>query len=175
MGSADNKNHPSQLSGPPLRRIDEQELQRTLEHHKQWADARDEGKLTEGAPADFSRTDLAGLNLSGSDLRHADLHGACLRGTDLRRANLHAGDLTGANLLDARLQEADLRDANPAMICSLKPLTATTSAWTLSLLIASIPRRPTLLSNMLLIVTACCGINWCAPSRAVNRAIFSVS
>jgi len=112
MGSADNKNHPSQLSGPPLRRIDEQELQRTLEHHKQWADARDAGKLTEGGPADLSRTDLAGLNLSGSDLRHADLQGACLRGTDLRRANLHAGDLTGANLLDARLQEADLRDAN---------------------------------------------------------------
>jgi hypothetical protein len=46
VGSADNRNHQSQLSGPPLRRIDEPELQQILEHHQQWVDARDAGQQT---------------------------------------------------------------------------------------------------------------------------------
>ena len=103
MGSSDHQKHPSQFSGPPLRRIDEQELQRTLEHHKLWLNARGTEGQTAGEPADLSRTDLAGINLTGSDLWHANLQGACLCGTDLRCVNLHAADLTGANRLDARL------------------------------------------------------------------------
>lgn len=112
MDSENIQNHQSQLSGPPLRQIDEQELKQILEHHKQWADARGAGKQTTGGPADLSRTDLTGMNLAGSDLRHVNLQGACLRGTDLRSVNLHEADLSEANLLDAKLQEADLRDAN---------------------------------------------------------------
>ena len=112
MGSSDHQKHPSQKSGPPLRRIDEQELQRILELHILWLNARGTGGPTAGEPADLSRTDLSGINLTGSDLRYANLQGTCLGGTDLRCVNLHAADLTGATLLDARLQEADLRDAN---------------------------------------------------------------
>jgi len=112
MGTADNNNHQSPLSGPPLRRIDEAQLQQILEHHRQWADSRDAGRPTAGAPGDLSRTDLSGKNLSGRDLRRVNFQGACLRGTDLRCANLHAADLSGANLRDAKLMAADLRDAN---------------------------------------------------------------
>ncbi len=112
MGSADNRNHQSQLSGPPLRRIDEPELQQILEQHRHWADARDAGQQSTQGLADLSRTDLTGKNLAGRNLRRVNFQGACLRGTDLRGANLHEADLSGAILLDARLQEADLRDAN---------------------------------------------------------------
>jgi len=112
MGSADNRNHPSQLSEPPLQRIDEPEFQQILEHHQQWADAHDAGRRTAQGPADLSRTDFTGKNLAGCNLRRVNFQGACLRGTDLRGANLHSADLSGADLLNVRLQEADLRDAN---------------------------------------------------------------
>jgi hypothetical protein len=58
MGSADNRNHQSQLSGPPLRRIDEPELQQILEHHQQWVDARDAGQQTVQGPGDLSQVVL---------------------------------------------------------------------------------------------------------------------
>jgi len=107
MGTADINNHQSQLSGPPLRQIDEAQLQQILEHHQQWAAARDADRQTAGGPGDLSRTDLSDKNLSGRDLRRVNFQGACLRG-----ANLHEADLSGANLRDANLMAADLRDAN---------------------------------------------------------------
>ena len=69
------------------------------------------------ARADLSRTNLAGANLSranlaGADLTGADLTGANLTGADLTGANLSRADLTGADLTGANLRWADLTGAD---------------------------------------------------------------
>jgi hypothetical protein len=48
--------------------------------------------------------DLSGLDLRGLNLAHADLAGADLRGCDLSDARLTEADLSGANLTDADLR-----------------------------------------------------------------------
>lgn len=56
--------------------------------------------------------DLAGGNLSHTDLRNVNLSGADLRGTNLSQANLSGANLTGANLAGANLVGANLTGAN---------------------------------------------------------------
>jgi|GEM_PF-1309908 len=56
--------------------------------------------------------DLAGANLSGTDLHNGNLSGADLRRTILREANLHRANISGADLTQADLQGANLREAN---------------------------------------------------------------
>jgi uncharacterized protein YjbI with pentapeptide repeats len=91
----------------------------------QWVDSK--GKL--GEQADFSNTDLHGLNLAGKDLRGVDLTqanlcGADLSNTKLNEAYLGGSDpkspgarlcgtvLVGADLTDADFTNADLSNAN---------------------------------------------------------------
>ena len=50
---------------------------------------------------------LAGMDLSGLNMRSFDLHGA-----DLSEANLSGADLRGANLYKAVLRGVDLRGAH---------------------------------------------------------------
>lgn len=75
----------------------------------------------QGGPADFTRTWLNGLDLSGLDFSGAILRAATLNGTDLSGATLDGAilsqawmigaDLTGASLVGAELFQTQLRDA----------------------------------------------------------------
>lgn len=66
---------------------------------------------------DLTGSDLEGANLQGTDLSSADLTGANLRGVILRRADLSSvrslrgADLTGADLTEANVKESDLEGA----------------------------------------------------------------
>ena len=72
---------------------------------------------TEARPADLSRRDLSGLELSGLDFKQANLSGSRLVGTRLARANLFGATLTGVSAADADftgavLDVAVMRDAD---------------------------------------------------------------
>jgi uncharacterized protein YjbI with pentapeptide repeats/predicted small metal-binding protein len=56
--------------------------------------------------------DLAGMDLSGKNLRKADLSGADLSDANLSGADLSDANLSGADLSDAQLDRADLSRAN---------------------------------------------------------------
>lgn len=61
---------------------------------------------------DLSGADLSGAVLSRSNLRRADLSNANLRGADLYEADLYQANLQGATLADAQLTRARLVDVN---------------------------------------------------------------
>lgn len=75
-----------------------------------------EDQRSVGAVVQLCGADLAGVNLTGANLRLADLSGVNLVGADLTGA-----DLTGANLAGANLAEADLTGANLRLINSQYP------------------------------------------------------
>lgn len=62
-----------------------------------------------GESADFSHSDLAGIDLKGRELARANLHGSRLTGADFRDAGLE-----NANFFEADLTQADLRGARLA-------------------------------------------------------------
>ena len=82
----------------------QEELDKILELHKLWLNAKEDG-----AKANLREADLEGANLREADLTRADLTGANLREADLEGANLREADLTGANLTRADLEGANLR------------------------------------------------------------------
>ena len=88
------------------------ELKKILRKHLKWLN--DE---PDGVRADFSNTDLRGIDLCGANLSNAELYNVNLSGSDLRNANLSWADLrkanlSGADLSDADLHSSDLRNAN---------------------------------------------------------------
>jgi hypothetical protein len=77
-------------------------------------------KQSELAGLDLSSSDLTGANLQGTDLSSADLTGANLKAALLRRADLSSvlslkgADFTGADLTEANIRDKDL---NEAVLC----------------------------------------------------------
>ena len=82
-------------------------------------------KLEAGVTPDFSKRDLAELDLSGVDFKSANLAGAKMFGADLSRTNLSNTDLTGANLDRANIIGARLDGANLTGVSMLRPTTST--------------------------------------------------
>jgi uncharacterized protein YjbI with pentapeptide repeats len=80
-------------------------------------------KLEAGATPDFSKRDLAELDLSGVDFKSANLTGARMFGADLSRTNLSNADLSGANLDRANIIGARLDGANLSGVSMLRPTT----------------------------------------------------
>jgi uncharacterized protein YjbI with pentapeptide repeats len=88
-------------------------LAEILAAHELWV----QSDHTQGEPADLTRANLQGRDLSRRNLRSARLHGANLQGATLectifREADLQAADLSGATgLLGEQLAGANLRHA----------------------------------------------------------------
>jgi hypothetical protein len=98
----------------------EEELQRILSLHNQWAEEQSgllvRGVLLEaGAPdprrANLCNVNLAGFNLNKTNLSGAQLNGANLFTAELNNASLRMAELNDANLVGAKLNNADLVDA----------------------------------------------------------------
>ena len=88
------------------------DILRKIKNHEKWVNSNG-GK---GKKADFSRSDLKGLDLRGFNLKYANFMGADLSYTDLRKtdltgANLQNADLSWANLQEGNLQQAELKYA----------------------------------------------------------------
>jgi uncharacterized protein YjbI with pentapeptide repeats len=81
----------------------EDELRTILDRHRAWV----ESNGREGARADLSHVDLAGVSLDGVNLATAKL-----AGTNLAGAKLNGADLSGASLVRANLSGAELNLAN---------------------------------------------------------------
>jgi len=97
--------------------MEQEELDKIMEDHKEWLLNNDKGKRASLMAADLRGVDLSGVDLSGADLRgvnlaNVDLKTIGLRGADLRGATLKGADLSDANLSWAVLGGADLSDVN---------------------------------------------------------------
>lgn len=68
------------------------------------------------AGVDLSGTDLRGIAFRGAELYKADFRYSSLSGADFRSANLIGANFSGADLLKANLLGADLRGANLKLI-----------------------------------------------------------
>jgi uncharacterized protein YjbI with pentapeptide repeats len=105
---------------PKLRTISDEELERILQDHLRWLEAKDKTDL-EPLRADLSRAQLKGADLIAATLREANLTeaqlqeailiGAQLQRADLRRAHLQRANMLQANLNGAVLYAAQLEDA----------------------------------------------------------------
>ncbi len=98
----------------------EEELQRILSLHNQWAEEHSgllfRGILLEFGAPDPRRANLCNVDLRGFKLNNANLSGAQLNGADfftaeLNNAYLRMAELNGADLIGAKLNNADLVDA----------------------------------------------------------------
>jgi Pentapeptide repeats (8 copies) len=98
----------------------QEELQRILSLHNQWAEEHSgllfRGILLEVGAPDPRRANLCNVDLRGFKLNNANLSGAQLNGADfftaeLNNAYLRMAELNGADLIGAKLNNADLVDA----------------------------------------------------------------
>ena len=98
----------------------EEELQRILSLHNQWAEEHSgllfRGVLLELGARDPRRANLCNVDLRGFKLNNANLSGAQLNGAnlytaELKNAYLRMAELNGADLIGAKLNNADLADA----------------------------------------------------------------
>lgn len=85
------------------RQITQAQLSKVKENHRLWLAYN--GR--KGKKANFSNTDLSGMDLSYCDFSHVSFYNADLSGTSLRCANLYKADLT-----NAVKSTTDLRGAN---------------------------------------------------------------
>ena len=114
----------AELLAPPRRRewadirqIEqaEQALSAILRRHQLWlATAHADGERAVLRGRDFTRQELAGIDLSEADLTEADFTQADLRNATLAKAVMPRAVLRGAQLANARLPDADLRSADLA-------------------------------------------------------------
>jgi DNA-binding NtrC family response regulator len=89
------------------------DLQRVLRQHATWVDSFGaEGKRAELQGLDLSNHNLAGIYLSGADLRDCKFKGTNLSGCLMILADLNGADLSGDDLRNAELMGANLADAN---------------------------------------------------------------
>jgi Pentapeptide repeats (8 copies) len=109
----------------------QEELQRILSLHNQWAEEHSgllfRGILLEVGAPDPRRANLCNVDLRGFKLNNANLSGAQLNGADfftaeLNNAYLRMAELDGVDLIGAKLNNADLVDAklNGAVLRSAK-------------------------------------------------------
>ncbi len=98
----------SRSANTPLYQEIPPELRQILDAHQLWLRT---GEV-QGSPADLSKYDFRGLNLTGEILQKANLEGANFQRAKLAGADLRLARLTGANFFDADLTGADFRDAN---------------------------------------------------------------
>lgn len=80
-------------------------LRQGVEIWNQWKETHSDVDLQ---GANFSKSNLRGVNLSFTDLRNADFSGAELTWSNLNRADLSGANLSGVNLTLAALMEANL-------------------------------------------------------------------
>lgn len=99
-------------------KIDQQDLYKILEDHKQWLNTKEMlGRRAILQRANLSRANLQKANLNRAILQEANLAGANLKGTwlsnaNLQNANLQVADLQNAVMLVSNLRMADLSSAN---------------------------------------------------------------
>lgn len=84
------------------------ELRQILDAHQLWLNTGG----NQGTPANLSKYDFRGLNLSGELLKKANLEEADFQRANLADADLREARLTGANFFEADLTRADFRDAD---------------------------------------------------------------
>src|SRR5215472_4898910 len=89
---------------PDIRTLSPGEVEQRLAAHRLYLQT----DRRQGRRANFSSTDLSGLDFSGLNLRRIKMDRALLRGADFTRARLEKANMIGANMLQARLDGADL-------------------------------------------------------------------
>src|SRR5947208_2121117 len=105
---------PSPLAGmvdfvrPAIRALSPGEVEQKLAAHRLYLQT----ERRQGRRANFSSTDLSGLDFSGLDLRRIKMDRALLRDADFTRAQLEKANMIGAIILHAHFDGADLSDAN---------------------------------------------------------------
>lgn len=91
-----------------LIKLSKQEIKEIINKHKLWLNSNG----VEGVKANFSNTDLSGIDLKNINLSNADFSNSILSHVDFTNSNLSGANLSNADLSDSKLSQAKLSNAD---------------------------------------------------------------